>query len=106
VAKKFVGAVRAEAKRAAQEKLRNWAGVAIAESCSALRCHKYRSGRSDGLEKLNLPFHRGKPIGCSGTGVIPAKSSLRSVAASRNHRVIGMVHKEMQFCVSGAPGDG
>ena len=42
----------------------------------------------------------------AGTGVIPAKSCFRSIAAARNDRIVAVVHKKMQLGVSDAPGNG
>src|SRR5579863_6678208 len=102
IAVEFVGAVGAEAKRAAQKKLRDWANFAGAESGATLGGDEEGSGRGDWLEILQLRVHGGKTLRRAGAGVVPAERGFSGVAATGNDRVVAVVEQKMHFGVADA----
>ena len=97
IAVKFVGAVSAETKWTAQEKLGHRPGIASAEGGAAF--HREEKGRraGDRFEILQLGLHGGEAFGRAGTGVEPAEGGFSGITAARDDRIIAVVYQEMEF---------
>src|SRR4029077_403071 len=90
IAQQFVGTVRAQTPRPAQEVLWN-AGVTEAERAAAFRSEKNRARLRYRLEIAESHIHGRKILRCSGAGIHVAKQCVESIAAPRNNGIVRVI---------------